>query len=217
MPLVNAITEKTFLPLAANACDVSDRLAIREFSIEDLSYLQEIDMDVFFVHLRQTFGGPMGFLNAAMAHQKQKDRKDFYLAIVDKGSPKVIGSVMIYNYDKEKRQAEIGYFIDKHNQNRKFATEACVYAMQHFGEVLGLKSFYATVHPQNVYSKKLLTRLGFVQKGDVFVSQYKGDPDRSDSYDEAGHLINAPRIGLFVSYEDFLSQKSAILSKYDNA
>lgn len=217
MSLAKAITEKNLRALDANASDASDRLAIREFIIEDLSYLQEIDMDVFFVHLRHTFGGPMGFLNAALAHQKQKDRKDFFLAIVDKETSRVTGSVLVYNYNKEKRQAEIGYFIDKHNQNCKFATVACVHAMQRFGEVLGLETFYATVHPQNVYSKKLLAKLGFVQNGDVFISQYKEDPDRADSYDQGGQLINAPRVGFFVSYEDFLSQKNAVFSGSDRA
>lgn len=213
MTLANVIEESSLRPLAADASNISDRLTIREFVMEDITRLQEIDLNVFFVHLRHTFGGPMGFLNAAMAHQKHKDRKDFYLAIIDKETDEVIGSVMIYNYNKEKRQAEIAYFIDKRNQNCKFATEACVYAMHHFGELLSLETFYATVHPQNIYSKKLLARLGFIQKGDVFVSPYKENPDRADSYDQGGRLTNAPRIGLYVSYEDFLSQKNAILSE----
>lgn len=213
MPLAHVFTEKQLDPLDVKTSGASSRLMIREFTMEDLTYLQEIDVDVFFVHLRHTFGGPMGFLNAAITHQKQKDRRDYYLAIVDKETPRVIGSILIYNHDKEKRQAEIGYFVDKRNQNCKIATEACVYAMQHFGELLGLETFYATVHPDNVYSKKLLSRLGFVQQGDVFISQYREDPDKAESYDQGGHLVNAPRVGLIVTYQDFLTQKNAILSE----
>lgn len=214
MSLANVITERSFKPFAVNTNDVSDRLIIREFVVEDITYLQEINVNLFFVHLRHTFGGAMGFLNEAMAHQKQKDRKDFYLAIVDKETSRVVGGVLVYNYNKEKRQAELGYFVDKSHQNCKFATEASVYAMHHIGGLLDLKTFYATVHPQNAYSKKLLAKLGFVQKGDVFISQYQEDLGGVDRCDQGGGLVTAPRVGLFVSYDDFLSQKNAILSGF---
>ncbi len=212
MLLADFMPQGTSKPFETDADVVSDRLIIREFVLDDISALQEIDTNIFFVHLRQTYGGPMGFLNAALSHQKQKDRKDFYLAVVDRKTSQVIGSIMVYDYNKQKRQAEIGYFIDKRNQNCKIGTEACAYVMQRFGAFLNLKTFYATVHPENLYSKKLLSKLGFVQKGDVFTSKYKGDPDRSESYDQAGHLINTPRLGLFVSYDDFLSRKKTLLS-----
>jgi len=212
MSLANMSKEEFFKPLVINISDFSDRIVVRDFELNDITCLQKIDMNLFFVHLRHTFGGPMGFLNEAISHQNQKNRKDFFLAIVDKKTSKVIGSILIYNYNKKKHQVEIGYFIDKHRQNCKIATEACIYAMYYFGEFLNIKRFCATVHPENISSKKLLTKLGFVQKGNIFISNYKEDPDKENSYNNKGHLENAPRISLFVNYKDFLFKKNSILS-----
>lgn len=196
--------------------DRHGRFVIREFNHDDLGRVRELNGDLFFAPLRHIYG-PIGFLNAALKQQKQgKSRRDFYLAIADKETSEVIGSIMLYDHDTAANgQAEIAYFVDPSYQNINIATDAAVLLILRLSKEIGLGRLVATTHPKNKYSIQLLARLGFKQAGKEFTSKYKGDPDRPESYNDEGRLEFAPRIPHIVDYGHFLDQvqKGKIVTK----
>lgn len=187
------------------------RFSIREFEANDCARLCELNGDIFFAPLRHLYG-PVGFLNAALAQQKKgKERKDYFLAVVDNQSRELVGSVMLFDIDKNTGQAEIAYFVDPCYQNIKIATDATVQTISRLGASLGIKSLVATVHPANSFSRKLLARLGFKQIGAAFISKYKENPADPRNYDEDGRLKQAPRMKFAVTYHHFTKQREKVV------
>jgi len=194
--------------------DVHGRFIIREFMVEDHSRLREINGDLFFAPLRHLYG-PLGFLNAARKQQKQGSaRRDFYLAIADKVTGELIGSVMLYDYKKETGQAEIAYFVDPTYQNIQIATDAAVRMLLRLGKHFEINSLKATTHPDNKYSRQLLARLGFRTVGAEFVSRYKADPADKNNYTKDGLKFDL-RQEHVADYARFLSRWPTIESKPD--
>ena len=192
--------------------DAHSRFYLRELEVGDANRLVELNQDIFFAPLRHIYG-PIGFLNAAIKQQRAgRDRKDYFLGVVDKQSNELIGSVMFFdvkNVDAQ-LQAEIAYFIDPSYQNMKVATDATIKAISRLGSSLGIKALTATVHPGNKYSRQLLARLGFKQIGTEYISKYKEDPSRPESFDNEKALKFAPRVKYVVDYVHFLQQRSKV-------
>ncbi|MDI7740596.1 GNAT family protein [Lysinibacillus fusiformis] len=75
------------------------------------------------------------------------------------------------------QRAEIGYFIDKNEWGKGYATEVAALMIEYGFEKLGLERIYGHCMSRNSASRKVMEKLGFkfegtlrhaIKKGDVF-------------------------------------------------
>lgn len=92
--------------------------------------------------------------------------KLYYWSITVKGNPKMIGSICLWNFSEDKKQAEVGY--DLHPDfHRKGIMDEALKAVLSFGfGKLNLAQVEAYTQRDNEASKKLLLRNDFVLQED---------------------------------------------------
>lgn len=78
---------------------------------------------------------------------------------------RLIGTITIWNTQKEHHRAEIGYLIHPEYQGKGLMQEAITAVLNYGFTVMKLHSIEAHVHPENSASINLLKRNGFVQEG----------------------------------------------------
>jgi ribosomal-protein-alanine N-acetyltransferase len=100
-----------------------------------------------------------------------KDKKNYKKAIIVDG--KFIGTISLYNPNKNKKIFEIGYFIARPYWNKGIATKA-VKEMCNFGfKKLKLKRIWADTQSNNPASARVLEKAGFKLEGRKRKSIYK--------------------------------------------
>jgi ribosomal-protein-alanine N-acetyltransferase len=88
-----------------------------------------------------------------------------YASVVLKATQKIIGTVMIFNFDYEAKHAEIGYVFHKNHWGKGYGTEA-VSMMDNFAfESLDLHKLHASVVDTNIGSVRVLEKNGFELEG----------------------------------------------------
>jgi ribosomal-protein-alanine N-acetyltransferase len=88
-----------------------------------------------------------------------------YASIVLKATQAIIGTAMIFNFDKEANHAEIGYVFHKDHWGKGYGTEA-VNLMNNFAfEKLCLHKIHANVVDANIGSSRILEKNGFELEG----------------------------------------------------
>ncbi len=85
-------------------------------------------------------------------------------AIVQKGSPKIIGNICFWNVQKDNCRAELGYVLHPDWQGMGIMTEAVQSVLKYGFSVMKLHSIEAHVHPANCSSVRVLERNGFVRE-----------------------------------------------------
>jgi RimJ/RimL family protein N-acetyltransferase len=87
------------------------------------------------------------------------------LVVVRKGDDKVIGTLLLFNFDPGSARLELGYVLGRAHWGRRLMRETlqsmCTFA---FGS-LGIRRLEAEVNSSNVASLRLLRSLGFVHEG----------------------------------------------------
>lgn len=78
-----------------------------------------------------------------------------------RASNKIIGVVALWDWDKQKRQAELGYGLAKEHWGQGLAHEAVMAAIEYGFVSLNLHWVYATTLTANRRSVQMLERLGF--------------------------------------------------------
>ncbi len=90
-----------------------------------------------------------------------------YASIVRKLTQEIIGTAMIFNFDKEANQAEIGYVFHRDHWGKGYGTE-CVALMSDFAfESLHLHKLHASVVEANRGSARILEKNGYVLEGQL--------------------------------------------------
>jgi [ribosomal protein S5]-alanine N-acetyltransferase len=88
-----------------------------------------------------------------------------YASVALKATHEIIGTVMIFNFDKEANQAEIGYVFHKDIWGKGYGTE-CVALISDFAfESLNLHKLHASVVDANVGSSRILEKNGYILEG----------------------------------------------------
>jgi len=83
-------------------------------------------------------------------------------AVSLKDDPKMIGHISFHRIIKEHHRAEVGYMLHP-ELNRKGIMDEALKAVLHYGfHTMRLHSVEANVHPENIASRKLLEKNGFV-------------------------------------------------------
>jgi len=96
------------------------------------------------------------------ANKGVDDQKLYYWTITEKNSPKMIGSICLWNFSKDQKTAEIGYDLSP-KFHRKGIMDESLKSILKFGfKNLNLDFIEAYTQKNNESSKKLLERNGFI-------------------------------------------------------
>ncbi|WJY27608.1 MULTISPECIES: GNAT family N-acetyltransferase [Sporosarcina] len=88
-----------------------------------------------------------------------------YSSIIRKSSQTVIGTVILFNFDDEANQAEIGYVIGQSSWGNGFGTELAALVSGFGFRTLGLHKLRAEVVDANIGSLRILAKNGYEQEG----------------------------------------------------
>jgi [ribosomal protein S5]-alanine N-acetyltransferase len=156
------------------------RLILRDFVESDLQEIQSYASDAKVV--RYLPFGPnkeedtKNYLQREIALQRQKHREHFALAIVLKSEKQLIGSCRISVTNSDKQEGSIGYCLARKFWKKGYATEATRTLLEFGFKQLNLHRIFATCHPENTASTRVLVKIGMRQEGYLRESEWiKGE------------------------------------------
>lgn len=90
-----------------------------------------------------------------------------YASIVLKSTQEIIGTAMIFNFDREAKHAEIGYVFHSKHWGKGYGTET-VHLMNDFAfDSLNLHKLHGRVVDANIGSSRVLEKNGFKLEGHI--------------------------------------------------
>ncbi|CAM3255744.1 GNAT family N-acetyltransferase [Vibrio neptunius] len=101
----------------------------------------------------------------ASSTEAMKKNMDVTLGIYLKETGQLLGKIMLFNYHKESKRAEIGFGIIRTFWGKGIVLEAGNALVDHAFNILHLRRIEAEIDPDNISSSKALERLGFVKEG----------------------------------------------------
>lgn len=145
----------------------TDRLIIREQTVEDIDALYELynDPDVrkFTEDLYEDRDQEIQYLKDYINNQYRFCEYGVW-AVIEKQSGRLIGRIGISNR-AEYDDAEIGYVIRRDCRRKGYATEACSAIIRYAQKELGMKKINAFTLKENAAGIALLDKLGFLKVG----------------------------------------------------
>ncbi|WP_274307086.1 GNAT family N-acetyltransferase [Solibacillus daqui] len=88
-----------------------------------------------------------------------------YSSIVEKLTQAVIGTAIIFNFDQEANQAEIGYVLHKHHWGKGYGTEIVALVSDFAFKSLNLHKLHAVVVHANIGSARILEKNRYELEG----------------------------------------------------
>lgn len=85
----------------------------------------------------------------------------FQFVIIEKDTQKIVGDIGIHFFDNENKQVEIGCTLNKHFQNKGYATEAIKRVIDYLFKELKKHRIITSIDPENKSSIRLVERIGF--------------------------------------------------------
>ncbi len=85
-------------------------------------------------------------------------------AITLKGNPKFLGTIGYHRISREHHPGEIGYMIGKEHWNKGIVSEAAEKIIDFGFTKMKFHSIEGVIEPNNIASRKLLKKLGFVKE-----------------------------------------------------
>ncbi|MGI5818000.1 MAG: GNAT family N-acetyltransferase [Armatimonadota bacterium] len=147
---------------------LTERLELRDFREGDVEAVHQWASDPEVVRFMgwgpNTPERTREFLQRKFAERTGDPRRTWDLAVVRRGTGRVIGSVGL-RLDDELQQAELGYCYHQDAWGQGFATEAAREMLRLGFEVLGLHRIRATVDTRNGASIRVLDKIGMRQEG----------------------------------------------------
>ncbi|WP_432407681.1 GNAT family N-acetyltransferase [Wukongibacter sp. M2B1] len=147
----------------------TNRLILRELIETDIEAVHEYASDP--VNSKYVPWGPNtleeteDFVRLYIKYQNQRDRVDFELAVIEKCSGKLIGICGLHISDKENNGGWIGYCINKPYWGKGYGTEIAENLLKLGFRKFELHRIYATCHPSNVASERILQKIGMKKEG----------------------------------------------------
>jgi len=86
---------------------------------------------------------------------------DIYWAICLSSQPDLIGTICLWNFSEDRKQAELGYELFPAFQGRGLMSEAVQAVLDYGFKALALTNVEAYTHKANMRSKKMLTKFKF--------------------------------------------------------
>lgn len=90
-----------------------------------------------------------------------------YASVALKSTDEVIGTVMLFNFDKIANKAEIGYVFHKNHWGKGYGSDSLSLVSDFAFESLKLHKLHATVIDANIGSAKILEKDGFQLEGNL--------------------------------------------------
>ncbi len=97
------------------------------------------------------------------AHHKYKQGKAMHMAIWHEGT--IVGNINLNPIDPDHKKAAIGYWLDQSAQGQGIMLEACRQLMAYAFEKLFLNRLEIVCDAENMRSRAIPEKLGFVQEG----------------------------------------------------
>jgi ribosomal-protein-alanine N-acetyltransferase len=100
---------------------------------------------------------------------------DIFWAICLNTQPDLIGTICLWNFSEDRKQAELGYELFPAFQGRGLMSEAVQAVLDYGFKVLALTTVEAYTHKANIRSRKMLAKFHFRYSAD------KVDPDNDNN------------------------------------
>lgn len=146
----------------------TDRLLLRQINKEDAGEVLVLRSDD---RVMQFIGRPkMSSLEEARTWIEKFDsvleqNDGITWAITLKTENKLVGTIGFWRLEKEHYRGEIGYLLNPDLQGKGIMHEAFGPVLKYGFEKMQLHSIEANVYPENISSRKVLEKNGFVQEG----------------------------------------------------
>lgn len=145
------------------------RLVIRDACVDDLDgFLDYMSTEDYWSHVPVepvTRDSVDGMVRRALLEQGQEPGFDYFLAVLEKQSGKLLGEAILHVQSARWRQGEIGWGVDQLHSGKGFATEIGFEMLQFGFHQLGLHRIYAQCRVENAASRRIMTKLGMTQEG----------------------------------------------------
>lgn len=154
----------------------TERLILRDFVEEDWQRAFEYESNPLYLRYyewtERTPEGVREFIDRFLAHQQQKPRIKYQLAMVLKSNHLLIGSCGVRMDKADAVEANIGYELDPDYWNQGYATEAA-HAIVDFGfQHFGVHRIWAECIADNIGSAHVLEKLGMKLEGRLRENNY---------------------------------------------
>ncbi len=154
-----------------------DRLRVREIKDGDMGKIMNaISTDGFHFYSFDPLEpqkSAENFIAKAKKERIEAPRETFRMAVEDIESGELVGNVTLFGVIPSRDELTgVGYFIFPQHQNKGYAKEALGVMLEMAFEKLELSHVYATVHPDNHASQKVLDGTGFMPVGYIDQSKY---------------------------------------------
>jgi [ribosomal protein S5]-alanine N-acetyltransferase len=144
-------------------------LILREFNEADWPPMQEYASDPETV--KYVIFGPnteqetKDYLQKVLAQQKENPRQVYSLAMSEQAGQTLIGNCTLTLQAPDNQTGELGYILNRRFWNRGYMTEAVRRMISCGFAELGLHRIYATCHPANTGSYRVMEKAGMRREG----------------------------------------------------
>jgi ribosomal-protein-alanine N-acetyltransferase len=109
--------------------------------------------------------GAVEYVEQLIAEARREPREAYTLAIVERASGDVIGSVALGVDSRVHRRAELGYILRRDRWGHGYATEAAALMIDFAFDDLGMNRVWAVCDPDNPASSRVLEHCGMTCEG----------------------------------------------------
>jgi [ribosomal protein S5]-alanine N-acetyltransferase len=147
------------------------RVILREHSREDLSAVLEYASDPIVARYvpweANSEDMASRFLEEAISAAGKRPRMSYVLAVVDRATDALIGAARIGVESEVHRRADIGYVLRRDYWGYGYATEVAQRLVEFGFSDLGMHRIWATSHPDNRASSRVLEKIGMSFEGRI--------------------------------------------------
>lgn len=145
------------------------RLCLREWDMKDVdafgSFMNDPEVMKYLYFPQFTHAGSEALVRSSLEAKAAEPRLNYILGVQEKTDPALIGWCGVIIRDAQEREAELGFTLARHVWGKGYATEAAWAALNFaFGE-LSLHRVFATAHPENLASRRILEKIGMTYEG----------------------------------------------------
>lgn len=146
----------------------TDKIMFKPLSIEDVAKIHEYASDVEvsrFIgwRLMESLEETGEFVEAMI--KREEAGTHMYASVVLKATQVVIGTVMLFDFDREANQAEVGYVFHKSYWGKGHGTKSIALLTDFALDTLKLHKLHASVVDLNIGSSRILEKNGYVLEG----------------------------------------------------
>ncbi|MDD5062654.1 MAG: GNAT family protein [Candidatus Marinimicrobia bacterium] len=144
------------------------RLILRPIDKADVqavfNYRSDAETNRYQGWIPQTIDDVKDFIEKRVSPVFNRQGTWFQLVIIKKAGHELIGDIGLHFFDPENQQVEIGFTLDKKHQKHGYATEAVSEIIRFLFQDLNKHRLTASIDPGNIYSIKLVGKLGLRQE-----------------------------------------------------